>query len=156
MLKVIPNFWLKKGATKKASNFLNKPKKILILFFGCMIAQVAISQQEEAPALYGDAKVQNLKYLRSLSSLEKSDEGERTQFVQKFAIDLNSVSDAKLLDDTWLKSEPSTRAHNTNTLIPKGTRVKVYKNGDNEAYFAVKFKNKWGFIPMDSIVLMEN
>lgn len=155
MVKVLQHFWQRKRAKKEAFNSFKKLKKILIIFLGCMITQVAVSQQVEEQVLYGDAKVHNLKYLRSLSSLEKSDEGERTQFVHKFAIDLNSGSDAKLLNDTWLKSEPSSRAHNSNTLIPQGTLVKVYKNGDNEAFLAVKFKNKWGFVQADSIALVE-
>lgn len=155
MVKALQNFWLRKRAKKEAFNSFKKLKKILIILLGCMISQVAVSQQAEEPVLYGDAKVYNLKYLRSLSSLEKSDEGERTQFVHKFAVDLNSVADAKVLNDTWLKSEPSSRAHNSNTLIPKGTLVKVYKNADNDTFLAVKFKNKWGFIQEDSIALIE-
>ncbi|MFU8842444.1 MAG: hypothetical protein ACNA7V_01405 [Bacteroidales bacterium] len=155
MVKEIRKFWQGKRATREHIFYQRYIKTILFVCLGFLVNQTAISQQEEQ-VLYGEAKVQNLKYLRSLSSLAKSEEGERSQFIQKFGIDLTSAMDARVMHDCWLKPEPSTRAHNSNSLIPRGTQVKIYKNADNTSFFAVRFRNKWGFIPESAVNMVEN
>jgi hypothetical protein len=154
MVKVLQNFRL--GNKAYVRNFIPplSVKATLILLFSCFITQLAVSQEEES-MLFGENKVQNLKYLKSLSSLEKTDACEKTLFFHKYTIDLTSGTEAKVLADTWVKTEPSARANNCNTLIPGGSVVKVYKNGDNPDFLAVKYRNKWGFISEKSVTPTE-
>jgi hypothetical protein len=153
MVKEKKNFYLTKRTANEGLFPLRHLKTILFICTGLIISQVAISQQEEQ-VLYGETKGQTLKYLRSMSSFDESDKDDRSLFIQKFGIDLNTSSDAKVINDCMLKSEPSARAHNSNLMIPRGTRVKVYENADNAAFYAVRFRNKWGFIPESAVTIV--
>jgi hypothetical protein len=155
MVKERKHFWLRKVAVQEKYNTLIKLQKILIVCVCCMFTQAVLSQSEDEPALYGETRTHHLKYLRSISAFEQNDEDEINKIVYKFAIDLKSGVEAKITCDTWVKSEPSSRANNINTFIPSGTLLKVYKNADNPMFYAVKFRNKWGFINENSVSLLK-
>ncbi|MCB2219383.1 MAG: hypothetical protein KQI35_03235 [Bacteroidetes bacterium] len=127
-----------------------KVKGVIITIFIITYLTSSSWAQEMDTLSMGENKAQTLKYLRSLASVEKEN-CEKAKFITNYEIDLTSGKEVMVTKDSWIKAEPSVEAKNCNTLIPEHSIVKIYSSVCKENFYAVKFKNKWGFIASEVI-----
>ncbi|MEZ5083570.1 MAG: hypothetical protein R2750_08985 [Bacteroidales bacterium] len=126
-------------------------KRKLLITMVLFIAFVSFSYAQISDTLtFADNKSSRLKYLKSIA-IEEQEKCEKATFLEKFNIDLTSFKEAKIVKDMRFKKEPSDTAENCKSVIPSGSIVKLFNFYPNEKYWAVKYENKWGFLPDKSV-----
>lgn len=129
------------------SNFVLLAKKFSLLTFSLLFfCNPLIWAQESDSIAYGSNKASTLKYLRSIAS-EENNKIESDYFIKTYEINTRKCDDATIVDDVRIKKGPSTEATSSYIIIPKGALVKMYKIFPEENYWAIKYKEKWGFVP---------
>ena len=117
---------------------------LMAVFF---VASVSYSLAQVSDTLaFADSKSSRLKYLKSLA-LEDQEKCEKATFLENFGIDLTNCKEAKTLANSEFKKGPSDGAESCKEVIPSGSIVKLYNFYPDENYWAVKYGNKWGFLP---------
>ncbi|HPE58095.1 MAG TPA: hypothetical protein P5514_05840 [Bacteroidales bacterium] len=124
-------------------------KGVLIILVLAMFTPVLKAQESDTLSM-GESKAQTLKYLKSLATIEKEN-CDRAKFIEEYEIDLTSAQEVLITKDSWIKREPADDAKNCNTLIPQNAIVKIYSSSCSPGFYAVKYKNKWGFISADVV-----
>jgi hypothetical protein len=139
------------GSVSNSYNFIPLIAKgvIVSIFIITYLSTNAWAQEIDTLSM-GENKAQTLKYLRSMASVEKEN-CEKARFITTYDIDLTSGKEVMVIKDSWIKMEPSSEAKNCNTLVPENAIVKIYTSACKEDFYAVKFKNKWGFIASEVI-----
>ncbi len=126
---------------------------LIILFISLFISTNLFSQDTDTLSM-GENRAQTLKYLKSLASVEKEN-CDKARFITNYEVDLTSAKEVIVNADTWIKKEPATDAENCNTLIPGNSVVKIYDSSCEPGFYAVKFRNKWGFVASDEVEQFE-
>ncbi|MCD4695571.1 MAG: hypothetical protein K8S16_04950 [Bacteroidales bacterium] len=126
------------------------PLIVILLFFSTAIS---IAQESDSLA-FGESKAVTLKYLKSISTIEQ-DKCDKALFFEKFDINLTASREAKALEKIIVKVEPNQQSENCKVAIPEGSIVKLYNYYEEEKYWAVKYTNKWGFIPGSAVKLFD-
>lgn len=139
------------SATCLSSNKSNPSVQRFLLAAVFLIASCSYSLAQMSDTLaFADSKASRLKYLKSMA-LEDQEKCEKATFLEKFNIDLTNFKEAKTLANSQFKKEPSDDSECCKQVIPSGSIVKLYTFYPEEKYWAVKYENKWGFLP-DMIV----
>ena len=128
-------------------------KGVLIIFLILFMLPTIKSQEADTLSM-SDSKAQTLKYLKSLATIEKEN-CEKSKFFETYDIDLTSGKEVLITKSSWIKREPAEDSKNCNTLIPENSIVKIYDSSCSSEFYAVKFKNKWGFVNADIVEQFE-
>jgi len=115
-----------------------------------MIATMGISRllqaQETDSVYYAENEATSLKFLKSEALIEQ-EKRENKEFIREFKIDLTEYSEAIVLAKTRIKSSSNTEEGHDVANVEVGSVVKAYKHCKKNKSWAVKYKNKWGFLP---------
>lgn len=122
---------------------------LLLVAFYFSVTTMLVAQEGDTLAMANN-KAQTLKYLRSLSVLEE-EQCAKAEFISKYDVDLTSGKEVIMVADSWIKKAPKSKAANCNTLIPLKTVVRIYNYHGRKNYWAVKYKNRWGFVANTSV-----
>ena len=102
--------------------------------------------QETDSVFLAENEATSLKFLKSKALLEQ-EKRESKGFIKEFKIDLTEYNEAIVLVKTRMKSLPDTEKGNDLLNVEIGSVVKTYKYCKKNKSWAVKYKNKWGFLP---------
>ncbi|MCF8369520.1 MAG: hypothetical protein K9G76_10795 [Bacteroidales bacterium] len=126
------------------------PLIVILLFFSSF---TSFAQESDSLA-FGESKATTLKFLKSMATIEQ-EKCDKALFFEKFNIDLTENKEASVIEKIRIKKEPSQSAEDCTTEIPAGSIVKLYNYYEKDKFWAVKFNNKWGFIPDGAVKLFE-
>ncbi|OQX73873.1 MAG: hypothetical protein B6D61_12090 [Bacteroidetes bacterium 4484_249] len=95
--------------------------------------------------------VESVKNAEVKNSMEVKNSA-KIKFIETFEIDENNRKNAKILEDVLLLREPDANSESLQILIPKGAKVKTYRYFAREGYWAIKYKDNWGFVPLSKVM----
>ncbi|MFU8844617.1 MAG: energy transducer TonB [Bacteroidales bacterium] len=72
-------------------------------------------------------------------------------FFDHYGIDLREFGHFVTLEDVPLRSKPEFNSGHYDVYIPAGSTIKVYKYFQSQDFYAIQYKEFWGFIPATTI-----
>jgi TonB family protein len=72
-------------------------------------------------------------------------------FFEHYGIDLAEFNHFSTLEDVPLRSKPEFNSGHFDVYIPAGSDIKVYKYFPGQDFYAIRYKEFWGFIPAATI-----
>lgn len=123
----------------------------LLMTMVLIIASVSFSMAQVSDTLaFADSRSSRVKYLKSMA-IEEQEKCEKASFLENFDIDLTLCKEAMIIEKSQFKKAPGIKAENCKVEVPLGSIVKLYNYYPEEKYWAVKYENKWGFLPDASV-----
>ncbi|MCB0807316.1 MAG: hypothetical protein KDC05_16075 [Bacteroidales bacterium] len=149
--KVINN--LRRNFKPKSRKLPSTVKATVFLTLVALIMPVFAISQESDSVYYADSKSSTLKYLKCTALLEK-EKRESKDFINTNKIDLAEYQEAIVLIKTRIKNDPDTETGRDVANVDIGSVVKIYKFCRKNKSWAVKYKNKWGFLPESALQVL--
>lgn len=112
-----------------------KQRLILLVLFTAIVINSSYSQTSDSINVTNDTVTEQIDTHKIKAE----------RFKELYEINIALEKKAKLLGESPLLAEPSANAEILD-LIPKGTTLNTYKYFSREMLWAVKYKNKWGFV----------
>jgi hypothetical protein len=137
----------------KHSNSYTKEILLTILIQVILLINPNTFAQHPDTLAIGTSKSETLKYLRCLGAIE-TEKKAREQFIAKYGINVQDCRDASVIEHTRLKKEPSPMASSAYDIIHAGTVIKAFKFFEEGKYWAVNYKEKWGFLPETALKII--
>ena len=133
--------------TRPLSSFA---KTLLMLMAAGILFPLQMFSQANDTTIVAESKASTLKYLKSEALLEQ-EKRQNKIFIDQFEIDLSVHKEAIVLVKTRIKNSPDVDNGHNVANVNMGSVVKVYKYFRKDKSYAVKYNNKWGFLPASMI-----
>ncbi len=142
--KVVKN--LRRNVKPVTRDISSCRKLILILIAMALIVPRLLFSQDTDSLIYAESEATSLKYLKSAALLEQESRANKA-FIKAYKIDLSTSKEAIVLVKTRIKDDSNIEEGNDVANVDMGTVVKIYRYCKKYRSYAVKHKNKWGFLP---------